>query len=49
VKCTIEMDSGGMIYIPTFMKIGTGVQAILGFCLGGAIYVTSSRTIGSGI
>jgi hypothetical protein len=30
---TIEMASGGMIYIPSFMKIGIGVQAILRFRL----------------
>jgi hypothetical protein len=29
MKCTVEMSSGGMTYIPSFMKIGTGVQAIL--------------------
>jgi uncharacterized protein YraI len=29
----VEMGSGGMIYIPSFMKIVTGVQAILRFCL----------------
>jgi uncharacterized protein YraI len=33
MKCTVEMGSGGMIYSPSFMKIGTGVQAILRFCL----------------
>jgi hypothetical protein len=27
------MTSGGMIYIPGFMKIGIGVQAILRFYL----------------
>jgi hypothetical protein len=27
------MGSGGMINIPSFMKIGMGVQAILRFCL----------------
>jgi hypothetical protein len=27
------MASCGMIYLPNFMKIGTGVQAILRFCL----------------
>jgi hypothetical protein len=27
------MASCGMIYIPSFMKIGGGVQAILIFCL----------------
>jgi hypothetical protein len=29
----VEMGSGGMIYLPSFMKIGTGIQAILWFCL----------------
>jgi hypothetical protein len=32
VKYAFEMASCGMIYIPSFMKIGTGVQAILMFC-----------------
>jgi hypothetical protein len=27
------MDSYGMIYIPSFLKVGTDVQAILRFCL----------------
>jgi hypothetical protein len=31
---TIEMASGGMIYIPSFMKIATGVKAILRFQFG---------------
>jgi hypothetical protein len=30
---TIEKASCGMIYVPSFMKIGTGVQAILRFDL----------------
>jgi hypothetical protein len=29
----IEMASCGMIYAPSFMKIGIGVQAMLRFCL----------------
>jgi hypothetical protein len=29
----VEMASYGMIYLPSFMNIGTGVQAILRFCL----------------
>jgi hypothetical protein len=29
MKYAIEMSSNCMIYIPTFMKIDTGVQAIL--------------------
>jgi hypothetical protein len=28
-----EFGSGGMIYVPRFMKTYTGVQAILRFCL----------------
>jgi hypothetical protein len=28
VKCTIEMGSGGMIYLPSFMKIGTGIEVM---------------------
>jgi hypothetical protein len=28
-----DMGSCGMIYIPSFIKIGTGVQQILRFCL----------------
>jgi hypothetical protein len=33
MNCAAEMDSGGMIYIPSSMKIGTGIQAILRFFL----------------
>jgi hypothetical protein len=29
----IEISSGGMIYIPSFMQIGTGVQTIIRLCL----------------
>jgi hypothetical protein len=29
----IEVISNGTIYISSFIKIGTGVQAILSFCL----------------
>jgi hypothetical protein len=29
----VQMDLCGMIYIPSFMKIGTGVQGILRLCL----------------
>jgi hypothetical protein len=28
----VEMASCGMIYLPNFMKFGTGVQAVLRFC-----------------
>jgi hypothetical protein len=30
---TVEIGSGGVIHIQSFTKIGTGVQAILKFCL----------------
>jgi hypothetical protein len=30
---TVEMASCGVIYLPSFMKTGTGVEAILRFCL----------------
>jgi hypothetical protein len=29
----VEIDSCDMIHVPIFMQIGTGVQAILRFCL----------------
>jgi hypothetical protein len=29
MKCTVEMDSNGMIYVPNFIKIGFGIQVIL--------------------
>jgi hypothetical protein len=29
MKYTVEMASHGMIYIPSFMKIGSGIQVIL--------------------
>jgi hypothetical protein len=28
----VEMASCGMIFLPAFMKIGTGVEVILRFC-----------------
>jgi hypothetical protein len=33
VKDTIEMTSSGMICVPSLMKIGSGIQTILRFCL----------------
>jgi hypothetical protein len=33
MKFAVEMGSGGMIYIPSFMKIGTDVEATLRFRL----------------
>jgi hypothetical protein len=32
IKYAIEMASDGLIYVPSFMEMGTGVQAILRFC-----------------
>jgi hypothetical protein len=32
MKCTVETGSGGMIYVPNFMEIGTDVKVILRFC-----------------
>jgi hypothetical protein len=29
MKCAIEMDTGGMINIPNFIKIGSGIQKIV--------------------
>jgi hypothetical protein len=29
MKCAAEMTSGGMIYIRSFIKIGSGVQTLL--------------------
>jgi hypothetical protein len=30
MKYTVEMASGGMTYIPSFIKIGSGFQTLLG-------------------
>jgi hypothetical protein len=30
MKYAVRMTSGGMIYIPVFIKIGSGVQKLLG-------------------
>jgi hypothetical protein len=32
MKCMAQMDSGGMIYVRSLMKIGKGVKRILRFC-----------------
>jgi hypothetical protein len=29
-KCAVEMGSGAMIYVPSFMKIGPGIQKLKG-------------------
>jgi hypothetical protein len=31
MKHTVEMGSGGMIYTPNFLKIDTGIEAVLRF------------------
>jgi hypothetical protein len=33
MKCAVEMASSGMMYVPSFMNIGTGDQAVLKSCL----------------
>jgi hypothetical protein len=33
MKYAVDTAPGGMTYITSFMKIGTGVRAILRFCL----------------
>jgi hypothetical protein len=30
IKYAVEMDSGAMIYIPNFIKIGSGIQMLMG-------------------
>jgi hypothetical protein len=30
MKYTVEMGSGGMIYLPSFIKIGSGIQRLMG-------------------
>jgi hypothetical protein len=30
MKYTVEMGSGAMIYIPSFIKIGSGIQKLIG-------------------
>jgi hypothetical protein len=30
MKYVVEMGSGAMIYIPSFIKIGSGIQKLLG-------------------
>jgi hypothetical protein len=29
MKCAVEMGSGAMIYIPSFIKTGSGVQKLI--------------------
>jgi hypothetical protein len=30
MKCAVEMGSGAVIYIPSFIKIGSAIQKLLG-------------------
>jgi hypothetical protein len=30
MRCGVEMGSGAMIYIPSFIKIGSGIQRLIG-------------------
>jgi hypothetical protein len=30
MKCVVEMGSGAMIYIPSFIKTGSGIQKLIG-------------------
>jgi hypothetical protein len=29
MKCAVEIDSGGMTYVPSFMKIGSGTRKLI--------------------
>jgi hypothetical protein len=30
MKCTVELDSGAMIYMPSYVKIGSGIEKLIG-------------------
>jgi hypothetical protein len=49
MKCNIEMAPSGMIYIPGFMNIGTGIEEILRYCLrnlrGCNVGITDSKNL----
>jgi hypothetical protein len=49
MKYATEMASSGMMYVPNFRKIGTGVQAILRFRLsnlkGGNVGIIYERNL----
>jgi hypothetical protein len=51
MKCTVEMDAGSMIYIPSVMEIGSGVEGILRFNFsnlkGWNIGIIDGRDLGS--
>jgi hypothetical protein len=29
MKCGVEMGSGAMIYVPSFIRIGSGIQTLI--------------------
>jgi hypothetical protein len=33
IKYSVEMGSGGIINLPSLIKIGTGAECVLSFCL----------------
>jgi hypothetical protein len=41
----VEMASCSMIYLPSFVKIATGVQAILRFCLRNMEGITDGKEL----
>jgi hypothetical protein len=49
VKCTVEMGSGSMTYIPSFMKTGIGAERTLRFRLsnlkGCNVGITNGRNL----
>lgn len=30
MKCSVEMGSVAMMYVPSFMKVGSGIQKLVG-------------------
>jgi hypothetical protein len=32
MKYAVEMGSGAMIYVPSFIKIGSGIKTLMGVC-----------------
>jgi hypothetical protein len=49
MKYIVAMSSGGVIYIPSLMKTGRGIQAILRFCLSNLRGCNVGITNGRGI
>jgi hypothetical protein len=44
MKYAVEIGSGGMMYIPSFMTISSGIQVILTFCLSSLICCNVGNT-----